>query len=430
MSHSGIQELSARPQGPSIKLLPSADSVRRTNPAVRVEAVLVFSHLRWDFVFQRPQHLLTRCASGQAVYYMEEPVFDQMDDTAALELRERGKNLWVVVPHLPAGLTEDEVNYELQLLVNQLIRRESLTSFTTWYYTPMALPFTRHLKPASIVYDCMDELSHFKGAHPMLLPLERELFNRADVVFTGGRSLYEHKRALHPNIHAFPSSIEVQHFGRARDGSLDEPDDQRDLSGPRIGFFGVIDERMDLSILEGIATARPDWNLIILGPVVKVDPALLPRLPNIHYLGSKTYQELPAYIKGWDVAILPFAMNDSTRFISPTKTPEYLAAGKPVVSTPIRDVITPYQEEGLVLIASTPEEFTAAIGKQLQVSGTAREVWLEHVDQFLAAGSWDETWSRMNSLVREATQSSQTKSPAASSMPLRQAKRAATPLVR
>ncbi|MDB6133743.1 MAG: UDP-galactopyranose mutase [Verrucomicrobiales bacterium] len=360
---------------------------------------VVFSHLRWDFVFQRPQHLLTRCAADHRVFYIEEPVFGAEGTVPFMETGERANGLVVAVPHLPSGMPAPDVDAALGDLVDRLFAAENITDFMLWYYTPMALPFTRHLKPLGVVYDCMDELSLFKGAPPQLLPLERELFARADIVFTGGQTLFEHKRALHGNIHAFPSSIEAHHFGRARDAALEEAGDQRHIPGPRIGFIGVIDERMDLDILEGVAAARPGWSVVVVGPVVKVDPETLPRLPNIHYLGPRPYQDLPAYLKGWDAAILPFALNDSTRFISPTKTPEYLAAGVPVVSTPIRDVVTPYGDRGLVLVADTPEAFTKAIERQLTAAAGAREAWLGRVDAFLASGSWEITWGRMLGLI-------------------------------
>lgn len=250
----------------------------------------------------------------------------------------------------------------------------------------------------------MDELSAFKGASPILRALEQQLFGRADAVFTGGQSLFEVKQHQHPNVHAFPSSIDVAHFAQARN-SVEEPINQATIPHPRLGFFGVVDERMDLDLLAEIAEARPEWQLVIIGPVVKIDPNSLPQFPNIHYLGGKSYQELPRYVAGWDVALLPFARNESTRFISPTKTPEYLAAGKPVVSTSIRDVVRPYGEQGLVKIADTVEEFVAAIETCLQPQDTD---WLERVDTFLAQTSWDKTWAEMKQQIESAIRGKQT----------------------
>jgi UDP-galactopyranose mutase len=217
-------------------------------------------------------------------------------------------------------------------------------------------------------------------------------------VFTGGQSLYEAKRGRHPNVHAFPSSVDVAHFAQARTATS-EPADQRPLPHPRLGFFGVIDERMDLDLLAAVATAQPDWQIVMLGPVVKIDPASLPRPANIHYLGGKTYEELPVYISGWDVALIPFARNEATRFISPTKTPEYMAAGKPVVSTPIRDVVRPYGERGLVRIAATADDFISACAAAMEENAAAR---LRDADAFLAHTSWDSTWARMRRLIEGA----------------------------
>jgi UDP-galactopyranose mutase len=247
----------------------------------------------------------------------------------------------------------------------------------------------------------MDELSLFRGAPPSLLERERRLLKRADLVFTGGQSLYEAKRERHPAVHAFPSSIDAGHFGRARRATA-EPADQAAIPRPRLGYFGVIDERIDLDLLAAAADARPDWNWVMIGPVVKIDPATLPRRSNLHYLGMKDYADLPAYLAGWDVALMPFATNESTRFISPTKTPEYLAGGRPVVSTSIRDVVRPYGDLDLVAIADDPEAFVAAAERSLARFGpgeSEREEWLRRVDAFLAGGSWDRTFRQMSDLI-------------------------------
>ncbi len=261
----------------------------------------------------------------------------------------------------------------------------------------MALTFSKHVRPAVTIFDCMDELSAFKFAPQSIKDLEQELLNRADIVFTGGVSLYEAKRNRHVNIHAFPSSIDFEHFSKARNG-IAVPADQQAIAGPSFGFYGVVDERFDIELLRNAAALRPDWQFVIIGPIVKIDPADLPQAPNIHYLGGRDYQQLPAYLKGWDVAFIPFAMNESTRFISPTKTPEYLAAGKPVISTPIHDVIFPYGDQKLVHIAANAAEFVAA-GDQILAEKAAEETRLEKVDRFLQGNSWDQTYRAMKSLI-------------------------------
>ena len=362
----------------------------------RLPDVVCFSHLRWDFVFQRPQHLMTRCARDCArLYFVEEPVYE--DGIAPFLRMEVSKGVHVVVPHLPAGLDEAGVNKVQRALLNEFFIRQRIQTFVAWYYTPMALAFSDHLAPAAVVYDCMDELSSFKGAPAVLKDREAILLRRAGLVLTGGQSLYEAKRHQHDNIHPFPSSVDVAHFAQARTIVVD-PEDQAAIPGPRLGFFGVIDERMDIELVEGVAAARPDWHLVLLGPVVKIDPAQLPRRPNIHYLGSKRYEELPQYLAGWDVALLPFARNEATRFISPTKTPEYMAAGKPVVSTSIRDVVRPYGQQGLVRIADTVPAFVSACVAAMAEDAPTR---VRQADAFLRQTSWDGTWLRIRRMVEE-----------------------------
>jgi UDP-galactopyranose mutase len=355
--------------------------------------LLCFSHLRWNFVFQRPQHLMTRCARDSRVYFVEEPLFEP-GNRPRLRVEAWGA-VTVVVPCLPHGLDEAGSAAAQRLLIDDFIARERIEEYVAWYYTPMALAFTEHLRPAAIVYDCMDELSAFRGAPATIGSYEARLLARADLVLTGGQLLYEAKRDQHRNIHPFPSSVDVEHFSRARQITAD-PTDQASIARPRLGFFGVIDERMDLDLLDGVAAARPDWQIVLVGPVVKIDSAVLPRRPNIHYLGSRQYEQLPDYVAGWDVALLPFARNEATRFISPTKTPEYMAAGKPVVSTSIRDVVRPYGQQGLVRIADDVDAFVSACSEAMAESASQR---ITQADAFLRQTSWDGTWRRIQFLM-------------------------------
>jgi len=356
--------------------------------------VIALSHLRWDFVYQRPQHLLSRFAKRGRVFFWEEPIFDS--DSPRLDLSKREDGLTVCVPHLPAGTAEEDSFRMQRELLDGLLASEDFREYAAWYYTPMAMNFSRHLDPAVTVYDCMDELSAFRGAPPGLRHAEAELFQRADLVFTGGQSLYEAKRNQHRNAHPFPSSIDTEHFKQARVQQA-EPADQQAIPHPRIGFAGVIDERLDIQLLGDVAKLRPDWHLVMLGPVVKISDNDLPKAPNIHYLGSKNYKDLPAYMSGWDIGMLPFARNESTRYISPTKTPEYLAAGLPVVSTSITDVVRPYGELGLVSIADDPEAFVKACDTLLPLKHDTER--LVQADKFLATNSWDITWGKMNDLL-------------------------------
>lgn len=357
--------------------------------------LLCFSHLRWNLVFQRPQHLMTRFARELRVFFVEEPVLGN-GSGPSLHLERTPDGVTVVTPHLAHGDGPDMDAAIQRDLLARLLEEQDIRRPILWYYTPMALAFSEGLPAAATVYDCMDELAAFAGAPPALLERERELFRRADIVFTGGHRLYEAKRAHHPQVHAFPSSVDVEHFRRARD-TLAEPADQARIPRPRIGHYAVLDERLDTDLLAAVADARPDWQLVLVGPVVKIRPESLPRRPNIHYLGPKPYGELPAYLAGWDATFMPFALNEATRFISPTKTPEYLAAGRPVVSTPIRDVVRSWGERGLVQIAATPEEAVAAL--ETALAGEGRAAWLAEVDRTLATTSWDETFARMRALI-------------------------------
>ena len=373
------------------------------------DVVVCFSHLRWNFVFQRPQQLLTRCARERRVLYVEEPEFIA-NVTPHMKIVAQPP-VEVVVPQLPTGMEPRSIVTALRILIDELMQTQRLQRPLFWYYTPMALDFTVHLDASAIVYDCMDELSAFQGAPGGLRERESLLVERASLVLTGGRSLYDAKRLQyqHHNLHLFPSSVDTAHFGLAR-RPLPEPADQAHLPRPRFGFFGVLDERLDIPLLGAVAAARPEWQLVMVGPVVKIDPDSLPQHPNIHYLGQKGYDELPAYLAGWDVALLPFARNEATRFISPTKTPEYLAAGKPVVSTSIRDVVTPYGEQGLAHIADDPEGFVRACEAALAQD---RAKHLAAADWFLRATSWDATWTRIDALIGTVLHRGAERSPSA-----------------
>lgn len=285
-------------------------------------------------------------------------------------------------------------------MVDRLVRQSGLDDPVLWYYTPMALPWTDHLRRSATVFDCMDNLAGFKGAPAGLVSMETELLRRADLVLTGGAQLYAAKRTAHHNVHCFPSSVDVAHFATARSTSS-EPADQATIAHPRLGYCGVIDERMDLDLVAAAAASHPEWQFVMLGPVVKIDPETLPRAKNLHYLGLKTYEELPAYLAGWDVATMPFAHNEATRYISPTKTPEYLAAGLPVASTSIHDVVEPYGRLGLVEIGDGPAAFVAAAERAL---ATDLPTHIARSDLLLAKMSWDRTWAAIDTLLMAAVE--------------------------
>lgn len=363
--------------------------------------IACLSHLRWNFVFQRPQHLLRRAAKTGRVLYLEEPVL--IDGPTRLDVRDDATGVLVATPQIDRSASSAERQELQRELVTNAVADHLGREFVLWFYTPMALPFTSDLRPMAVVYDCMDELSAFAGAPPEMIERERELFACADLIFTGGRSLFEAKRQRHRAVYEFPSSVDVEHFARARK-PLEDPPDQAQIPHPRLGYFGVLDERIDFALIADVADARADWQIVLVGPTAKIDPDALPRRPNIHYLGQKAYDDLPSYIAGWAVAILPFARNAATRYISPTKTPEYLAAGRAVVSTSIQDVVSPYGEQGLVTIADDASDFVRGAAAALVEDSTAR---LRAADVRLSQMSWDRTWSRMNRLVAEAVRSRQ-----------------------
>ncbi len=366
-----------------------------TNMSANHIDLICLSHLRWGFVFQRPQHLMSRFGRTWRVFFVEEPVFEEGEPHLRSAVCPK-TGVHVQTPILPLGLNQEQITELQRSLLASMIKKNHVTDYVAWYYTPMAREFASDLKPRVTVYDCMDELSAFAGAPPAMRWNEEALFREADLVFTGGASLFDSKRKQHPSVHLFPSSVEVAHFARARSIQRD-PDDQAGLPHPRLGYAGVIDERMDLDLLRRIATQRPAWQIILLGPVVKISEESLPKASNIHYLGLKQYAELPSYLSGWDVAMLPFALNESTRYISPTKTPEYLAAGLKVVSAPIRDVVRPYGDLGLVAIAHGAGEFIDAVENFLHSPPDTK--FRARVDQFLSQSSWEKTWREMNELI-------------------------------
>ncbi|MDY0975591.1 glycosyltransferase [Massilia sp. CFBP9012] len=359
--------------------------------------LIVFCHLRWDFVFQRPQHLMTRLAEHYNVLFVEEPMHTEGE--ARLEKTMVAPNITVCRPHTPIhqfGFHDDQLP-TLQVLLASLVPENEAP--IVWFYTPMALPLLQVFKPSKVIYDCMDELAMFKNAPKQLLQRESALLNIADVVFTGGPSLYQSKRDRHANAHCFSSSVDAKHFRQAQDRAISHPD-QAHIAHPRLGFYGVIDERFDVDLVSSMADAHPEWQIVLVGPVVKIDPATLPKQPNVHYMGQRTYDQLPQFLAGWDVCLLPFAMNDSTKFISPTKVLEYMAAELPCVSTPITDVKVPYGD--VVEIAESHADFIAACERQLALGDEQRQAMTRRMREVVAGTSWDLTASRMHELIGNA----------------------------
>lgn len=366
---------------------------------VIMQTILVFCHLRWDFVYQRPQHLLTRLAEHFRIIVIEEPVF--AEGAPFLNQTHPAPNLTVCRPHTPIhadGFHDDQIAV-LQPLLTPLVPAGEEP--IVWFYTPMALPLLGALHPGLVIYDCMDELAAFRNAPKQVLQREAALLGIADLVFTGGPSLHAAKRTRHPSVHCFPSSVDAGHFAQALTRDTVHPA-LHSIAGPRLGYYGVIDERLDLDLIAALATAHPQWQIVMVGPVVKIDPRSLPVAPNLHYLGQQPYAALPLLLAGWDVCLLPFALNDATRFISPTKVLEYMAAELPIVSTAIADVAGPYGH--LVAIAHTPAGFVAACEAALTQTPAQRHAQAAAMRAAVATTSWQASVDQMRVLIDQAQQ--------------------------
>jgi UDP-galactopyranose mutase len=367
-------------------------------PARSQAPLICFSHLRWDFVLQRPQHLMSRFARNRQIYFFEEFIPTEHHSPYLEYHPYQGTDIVSLRPRIPRDWDEQRRDAGLAQLLDLMIRLNRIEQPVLWFYSPVMYAFARHVDASAVVYDCMDELANFRFAPAGLKELEAELMEGADLVLTGGASLFEARRHRHDNIHVFPSGVDTSHFAAARRG-LPVPSDMAALPGKKLGFYGVIDERIDLPLLDQVARARPDWSLVVVGPLAKIGHHELPSVPNLHFVGQRAYGELPNYLASWDVALMPFAINEATRFISPTKTPEYLAAGLPVVSTPIRDVVSTYSGIEAVRIASSPEQFIAACEVAMELDPAT---YLPPVDAKLAAMGWDESFRRISGLVDAA----------------------------
>lgn len=371
--------------------------------------LICIAHLRWDFVRQRPQHVLTRLGRrGYRIFYVEEPVTSTTVQSPKLEILtrpERGLRHDVCVIRLIQPASHDHwighgdplTQVVYARLLNAFLAAENVKNPLLWLYTPMALDFTTAIDHEMLVYDVMDQLSAFAGAPPELLLQEKKALRMADLVFVGGASLYRDKLSLNPNTHLLPSGIEIEHFARAaKRRAFPKPPELAAITGPILGYFGVIDERTDLVLIASMARSHPEWQIVLLGPVVKIDPSELPTAPNLHYPGMKTYDELPAYLAHFDVALIPFVLTEATRYLSPTKTLEYMAAHKSIVSTPINDVIELYGS--VVLVGRNHDEFIAQVGSVLAGAHDLNSRRHKE-DELLALYTWDSIADRMARLI-------------------------------
>lgn len=357
--------------------------------------LVVFSHLRWEFVFQRPQHLLNRFAQSRKVLFVEEPIPFDDNNKGTANILSKSENLTVLQPRISWG----NMTTEIIPLVTAEMKHLEIATPVLWFYAPMYSQVIENIPHSLIIFDCMDELKAFKGAPPALLDNEKYLLSKADIVFTGGKSLYDSKKKVHNNVYCFPSSVDRNHFAQSLDKNTNIPEDIANLKKPTIGFYGVIDERIDLELLQNIAKKLPKVSFVMIGPVVKINEADLPRLHNIHYLGAKKYDELPRYLKGIDIAFMPFALNESTKFISPTKTLEFMAALKPIISTPIYDIVRDYKNE--VVIVSTAIEFIQAINNYIKETSEQKYKREKLQSEVIDRTSWDKTYIAISEIINE-----------------------------
>jgi glycosyltransferase involved in cell wall biosynthesis len=366
--------------------------------------LVVHSHLRWDFVWQRPQQLLSRIAATNPVLFVEEPVVLDDLDVPALDLTSPVPGVTRAIPRIPSALAGDfDTNIALvRTLLETLFESPTFAAqfqrVVQWFYTPMPAPvMLGAFNEVAVVYDCMDELAQFRFAPSDIGARERQLLSQADVVFTGGYQLFESKKRYHANVHFFGCGVDAVHFGKARLPETVVPDDATGVASPVFGYFGVIDERLDYTLIDALAAARPDATVLMIGPFAKVDPKELPQAPNIRWLGQKAYADLPRYVKAFDVCLMPFALNEATEYINPTKTLEYMASGKPIVSTPVADVVRNFAP--IVRIAAGPSEFVKAVSESAAVADeslTAAGIMRS------ASATWESIVGRMREIIGAA----------------------------
>jgi glycosyltransferase involved in cell wall biosynthesis len=373
--------------------------------------LLCLCHLNWHHVWQRPQQLMSRFARYARVIYVDPPEIREDATEPHLARWESGSAVELLHPIFPGALIDDEegpgsdrftASYEalwLQLLPGAL--REAGQNTILWVQSPLADYLVAEARPqvSLAVYDCMDELANFRFSPPGMKERERNLLDLVDLVFTGGYSMYEVRKDRHPRVHCFPSGVDIDHYRKVYDPATEIPEPVVGIPSPRLGYFGVLDERIDWPLIAGVAQQRPDWHWLLVGPIAKVNPAELPQAPNIHYLGQQAYEDLPAFLKSFDIATMPFALNEATRFISPTKTPEYLAGGRPVISTSVRDVVSLY--EGIVTIADGVDEWLAAVPQVLEAPPEVRKAWFDRATPILERSQWDSTVEHMWALMME-----------------------------
>ncbi|HSU55816.1 MAG TPA: glycosyltransferase [Candidatus Dormibacteraeota bacterium] len=343
-------------------------SSNRQNGASHDYPIIVHSHLCWDWVWQRPQQFVSRLSKRHKILFVETVAPDPALVVPAARFRqvEKYPNTTILTVQFPAWRWGDGayVDSERRRIVQQFVAGpgSEFENPVQWFYDPMAVPaFAGQMGERLTVYDCMDELSRFRCAPPEMSVREAKLLALADVVFTGGRKLWESKRRHHENCHFYGCGVDVAHFGKALKPETPIATQLESLSKPVLGYFGVVDERLDYDLIARLADANPEWSVAIVGPVLKVEEASLPRRANLHWLGGQPYADLPSFCKGFNICLMPFALNEATEFINPTKALEYMATGRPIISSAVPDVVANFGE--VVHVADDVEEFISLCRK-------------------------------------------------------------------
>jgi UDP-galactopyranose mutase len=367
------------------------------------ETIVAFSPLRWTGTPHRTQQILSRLASTRRVLVIEDPIY-KADTPPHWEFASPTPRLTVCRPHLPANSQKHQSSWKT--LLHQLKTSYSISNPVGWLATPLALPLLNEFSPSVILYDAIDELNCPRGTTTQWLDMENKVLSKADAVFTSGYSLYQMLRQKHSNVHCLPSSADINHFKQARtlrrmyEGQTlftvesHEPEGHACLPHPRLGYCGVLDKRIDFELIDLVARTRPEWQVVLVGPLVDLKPSQLPRQPNLHYLGPRPYDQLPAYIAGWDAALMPFVCNDSTRYLNPTTTMEYMAAERLIVTTRVADVVKPYC--GIVFVGHSPNTFIVGCEEAITASETERLTQVRLMREALTLNSWQATVRSMD----------------------------------
>lgn len=348
-------------------------------------------------------------------------MLDHSISIPTLRLERTPSGVLRAIPVFPTDMRGDEamlMGATRELLVRAVGSGGELSGrFSTpvqWFYSPMsATTMLGAFDESLVVYDCMDELAQFRFAPSELVQRERYLLARADVVFAGGVGLADAKSRYNRNVHFFGCGVDVEHFSRAHSPFTLAHPALALATKPVLGYIGVIDERLDYELIARLADTFPHATIAMIGPVVKVAFEELPKRANILWLGQQPFEDLPRFLKQFDVCLMPFAINSATQFINPTKTLEYLATGKPVVSTALFDVVRNYSS--LVRIASTIGEFVIAVQQELEHPDKTRsDAGIEKASR----SSWNAIVDDMSNLMSEALASRREASLATTGVPI------------